>query len=133
MADDQKKDTGNIERIALQLFAERSARTLGRGVEQVARQAFKDAEAFVAVAAAYRAGELVAVKDENILADVYAPKLKRTHPINLVSREWGDLNRVKKIAQELQANPTLETYEPMDWDKPTTALARDILPQYANN
>ena len=121
----------DVTRVALQLFAERSARAPGRAVEQVAIQCFRDAEAFAKVQADYAANGLGADPAESPLADCFAPNLKRTHPHNLVSREWGDLNRVRQIGKLLTEKPNLETYEELDWDVPTTRLARTIFPHYA--
>lgn len=135
-----KSDAAETKRVALQLFAHRS-----RGVasEQVAVQCFKDAKAFLAVAAQADAGELDKVAPAGPqLSDVSAPNLDKKHPINLASKALGNLARVQKIGQWLKANPTPER-DPeelagrinqefdLNWGLPEIDTARVIFPAYA--
>lgn len=130
MADE--KPIGEVEKVALQLFAERSSRIVRLGAtRQVALESFRDAQTFLQVQAEFRSGRLVTaapLKDPR--AECFAPNLKKTHPHNLVSQEFGDLSRVAKIYAELKADPTRETYEECDWDKPQVDLARILFPAF---
>src|SRR5690349_5752022 len=79
-----------LERLAFQLFSERSGRgVMKRGAETLAVKCFQDAEGFLAIANRIRSGEQVQRKKVGPqLAEVCAPNLKRTHPINMVSQRF---------------------------------------------
>ena len=134
MADNNKPETKEasqqLDAVALRLFAERSSHASGRNVEYVAVQAYRDAETFLKVQAGFKGGKYAEKKETRILNDSFAPNLKKTHPHNLVSQEYGDINRVKEICAKLEHDPTMEVYSDLDWDKPTTSIARTIFPQY---
>jgi hypothetical protein len=118
---------------AFRLFVERTAagvRPLHQ--QQVAEQCFRDARAFSAVAARAAKGDTFdATPENNILSDASAPKLKPTHPINMVSRQFGDRKRIVEIAKRLEANPTLDELPDLDWGKPEVSTARALFPSYA--
>jgi hypothetical protein len=136
----EKAPTAERQRVALQLFAHRS-----RGVasDTIARQCFRDADAFLKVAAEVESGTLE-VKPETgpQLSDVSAPNLDKKHPINLASKAMGNLARVQKIGQWLKTNPTPER-DPEElagrinaefdlaWGLPEIDTARAIFPAYA--
>lgn len=122
-------DADAVQQVALQLFAERS----GRGKadpREIALQAFRDAKVFTEVSELYLADNLPVAAAEDPRAICFAPNLKKTHPYNLVSRQHGDLNRVARIYAQLEANQNLETLEELEWDAPTTTLARTLFPSY---
>lgn len=122
-------DADAVQQVALKLYAERS----GRGKadpREIALQAFRDAEVFTEVSALYRADKLPVPAAQDPRAICFAPNLKKTHPYNMVSRQHGDLNRVARIYSQLEANPTIEAFEELEWDAPTTSLARTLFPSY---
>ena len=122
-------DADAVQQVALQLFAERSGR--GKAApREIALQAFRDAKVFTEVSALYRDDNLPVAAAEDPRAICFAPNLKKTHPYNLVSRQHGDLNRVARIYAQLEANQSLETLEELEWDAPTTTLARTLFPSY---
>ena len=129
-------NTDQIQAVALELFKSRSAMVAQRGTEMVAARCFADAAAFVEVAAKYRSGEIVPQPQEAWGADAFAPRLPKNHPINLVSREWGDKSRVNRLAKLLEANAANLDYELQDgdlsWSRATTNTARNLLPVYAD-
>lgn len=127
--------SSQIEEKAFHLFAARTAVGFAkRGVEQIAMNCFRDAESFLTVAKNIRSGEL-SVKPlvGKQLATVSAPNLKPTHPLNMVSQRFGNINRVKKIYEQLMAEPTLEKIEEFDWGKPEIETARLIFPTYCES
>ena len=125
-------DTDTVEQVALQLFAERS----GRGKadpREIALQAFRDATVFTQVSALYRENKMPVAAAEDPRAICFAPNLKKTHPYNLVSRQHGNLNRVAEIFAELDKDKSRERYEELEWDEPTTSLARTLFPAYLDS
>lgn len=130
MPPEAKQTDSALDSVALKLFSERSARIHGRAATQVAVQCFRDAETFLAVQAGYKTGQYELKQEASILADCYCPNQKKTHPHNLVSRELGDINRVRKILKDLDADKGMESYGELEWDKPTTNIARDIFPSF---
>ena len=143
MAADSTKD---VQRVAQQLFTERSARAFGRDMKQIAVACFRDAEAFLAIAGQYDAGSL----DEQIkapigiqLSDASAPNLAKTcknHPHNLVSRRFGDRKKVAAVYRWLKENPPPSEPDAPDnceleslgisWGTAETRLARILFPEY---
>lgn len=140
----EKQNTTELDEFAFEIFKQSVARSpVNRGGEQQARAAYIKAEAFLAVRDKARAGELKAVKsDTPVLADCFAPNLKRNHPFNLVSQKFGDLNKVNRIAKWLDVNPTPESepeelvsrinreFPDLSWDQPAINTARAIFPEY---
>lgn len=152
----QAQDSGIAERdsLAFQIFCQRVAsHPVKRGGEHEALDAFKKAEAFLAVRKKLASGEVKVKEVEGIqLADCCAPNLPRTHPLNLVAKvhtnrksgvqTHGDLARVSKINDWLYRNPTPETnpdelvnrlgaaFPELGWDLPTINVARAVFPNY---
>lgn len=147
MASETKTATAmdDLDDLAFQLFTARAAAHPGqRTGERDAIQAYREAEAFLAVRKKLKAGELKATVPEGPqLADCSAPNQKRTHPHNLVSQRFGDLAKVNRIKQWLDRNPTPENepeqllqklsheFPDLGWDMPTVNVARAIFPAYA--
>ena len=118
----------DVTAVALELFKERSSQA-GISPKQLAIDCFRDATAFTTVAEDVMTGEIDPVaEDANPLDIAFAPNLKRTHPINLISRAWGDLTKVQAALAELDANPAVEFYEPYGWGKPEVNQARVLFP-----
>lgn len=125
---DSKKEEVDVNHIALELFKERSSQT-GISPEQIAIDCFRDAKAFAKIAERVLYDDIeLAHADSNPLDAAFAPNLKRTHPINLISKAWGDLTKVKAALVELEANPGAEHYEPFGWGKPEINQARVLFP-----
>lgn len=140
----EKQSNPELDAFAFEIFKEAVAKSpVNRGGEQHARAAYAKAEAFLAVRDRVRAGELKAVKQDGpVMADCFAPNLKRSHPFNLVSQNRGDISKVNRIAKWLDANPTPESdpeelvtrinreFTDLSWDLPTINTARAIFPEY---
>ncbi len=121
-----------LESVALELFKARSAAQVGNP-RQLAIGCFRDAKAFLATTERVLAGELDVSNDETNPLDIaFAPNLKRTHPINLMSREWGDFRKVQAALAELESDPAAEFYEPYSWGKPEVNQARALFPAVAD-
>ena len=133
---DKPANADQVQSVALELFKSRSMLVAQRGTEMVAARCFSDAAAFLEVAAKFRSGEIVATASDPWGAEAFAPKLPKNHPINLVSREWGDRSRVNRLAKMLEANKANLDYELQDgdlsWSRATTNTARNLFPAYAD-
>lgn len=122
----------NVAAVALQLFKERSTQS-GISPKQLAIECFRDATAFTQVAEDIATGDVdLNSEDDNPLDVAYAPNLKRTHPVNLMSRTWGDLEKVREVINDLDANPAVESYELYEWGKPEVNQARYLFPAVIN-
>lgn len=138
------KEHNEIDELALSLYAERISKLPAQSSgEEAARWAFRKAEDFLAIRDRLRSGEKE-VLHVSKLADVAAPNLKKTHPHNLVSQRFADENggeakvlaMIREIHNWLIAHPKSDqsevAYDKLDWDVPTTNLARVLLPHYVN-
>lgn len=125
-----------LEQRAFELFSQRSARGAS---PSLVKQCFRDASMFLAEAAKIGDGSELKNEPESVLADVSAPNLphakQNMHPLNLVSRRFGDPTALLKAQQYLDKYPDNDETEPayaeLGWDRKTTNLARAILPPYA--
>jgi hypothetical protein len=125
---DKTTENMNLASVALELF---KGRSLHHGVtpRQLAIDCFRDAAEFLAAAEDALAGKIDWFADDtNPLDSAFAPNLKRTHPINLMSRAWGDLKKVQATLAELDANPAAESYDSYGWGKPEVNQARALFP-----
>ncbi len=126
--DEQSDDKMSLTSVALELFKMRSMQS-GTTPQQLAINCFRDAKVFLEITDQLTAGEIeLSVDDRNPLDTAFAPNLKRTHPINLMSREWGDIKKVQSVLADLEANPAADAYEPYAWGKPETNQARALFP-----
>ena len=71
---------------------------------------------------------MASIADSSPLDPAFAANLKKTHPINLMSKEWGDLRKVREALKFLEENPSLEAYEELSWGKPEVNQARALFP-----
>lgn len=144
MADKQQPNP-ELDAFAFEIFKQSVANSsVNRGGEQHARAAYAKAGAFLAVRDRVRAGEVKTVNDGPKLCDVCAPNLRRSHPHNLVSQRFGDLNKVNRISKWLEQNPTPESdpeelvtrinreFTDLSWDMPTVNTARAVFPEYVS-
>lgn len=152
MAGEKSTQTGQseVDELAFRIFSHRIANLYGRrGNEQLAVDAYRKAEAFLAVRDKVRKGELEIDKpDGPVLSDCCAPNLKPTHPFNLVSQRMGSLPKVRLILtwietyrknckpdtppEELLVKLNREFPE-LGWDESAVNTARNIFPAYCNN
>lgn len=137
---------GDVDRIALTIFAERAARgPMRRDGEAEAANAYRQADAFLKAQAKFRSGELSFKKPEGPqLCECSAPNLPETHPHNLVSKRFGDLERVKTLKAWLDLNPTPagdptelvtrfnKAFKGLDWDLAAVGTARTIFSSYVS-
>ena len=122
------KQNNKLYSVALTLFSNRSMHS-GFNPQQLALACFRDAKIFVSTAQQIQENRVnPSADDENPLDAACAPNLKRTHPINLMSRAWGDLKRVQDALSDLEANPSAEYYEAYGWGKPEVNQARALFP-----
>lgn len=141
----QPKSTDELDELAFRLYSDRIAKLPAQSSGEAAGAwAYRKAEEFLAIRDRIKTGG-VAVIQESKLADVCAPNLKPTHPHNLVSQRYAErhggeqkvLSMLKEIHAWLLANPRSDespvAYERLDWDVPTTNLARVLIPHYASN
>ena len=133
MTNSETSATGlDVTAVALELFKERSSQG-GFNPKQLAIDCFRDATVFTDVAEeVMTSGIDLVAEDTNPLDEAFAPNLKRTHPINLMSQAWGDLSKVQIVLTDLEANPAAELYEPYSWGKPEVNQARALFPAVVN-
>lgn len=125
-------DTLSLTDVALELFKTRSM-SPGINPEQLAIDCFRSAKSFLAVSELVQSGEIAAIdNDTNPLDVACAPNLKKTHPVNLMSRAWGDVKKVESVLAELEADPSAESYEPFGWGRPEVNQARALFPAVVN-
>ena len=125
---DKSTTNPKLSDVALDLFKVRSTQS-GVNTHQLAITCFRDAKIFLDAAQQVHSGHLeIEDDDANPLDIAFAPNLKRTHPINLMSRAWGDLQAVQKALVYLDANPKADFYEPHNWGKPEVNQARALFP-----
>ncbi|WP_010588002.1 hypothetical protein [Schlesneria paludicola] len=129
---DKTRESSQLTSIALELFKERSWQS-GISPEQLAIDCYRDATAFLATTADVLAGKIeLSSDDTNPLDIAFAPNLKKTHPINLMSQSWGDLAKVKAVLTELDANPAADSYEQYGWGRSEVNQARALFPAVVN-
>jgi len=115
------------EKLAFEIF--KTTPHAAGNAERCAIQSFRAAKAFLDVSAQISSNRLnIFAIDENPLDDAHAPNLTKTSPINLMSKEWGSLEKVKKAMKDLQDNPTATTYETYGWGPSEVAQARSLFP-----
>lgn len=130
MATDKNIDTETqtlAEKLAFEIF--KTTPHAAGNAEKCAMQSFRAAKAFLEVQTQLSSGKLnIYAIDDNPLDDAFAPNLKRNHPINLMSKEWGSLEKVKKVMKDLDENPTASTYETYGWGPAEVMQARTLFP-----
>ena len=125
---EKSTETLSLPFIALELFKGRSPQS-GVNPRQLAIDCFRDATVFISTAKDLQSGKKDLFEEEtNPLDLACAPNLKRTHPINLMSRAWGNLQKVQAALADLDAHPSAEFYEPYGWGKPEINQARALFP-----
>lgn len=132
-------DSTALREAAWELFVQRSPSGMrGPQAESLARQCFIDATAFANVAALAAKGDTFAAEPTKGGLDfAFAPNLKKTHPLNMVSAKHGNVSRVKEVLDYLQQNPTANEIsaipgvsDDLGWGRPEVNTARAIFPKY---
>ena len=148
MAEDIKQDPKQeLSDLAFDIYARRMASgQTKRNAETEAVDSFKQAEAFLKVRASVAKGETKLKAPEGPqLADCCCPKQAKTHPHNLVSQQFGSIDRVQKINAWLKQNPTPEKepdelvmrlnreFSDLSWDLAAVNTARTIFPAFCKS
>ena len=122
----KQNDTKRLYDTALDMF--KHSRIGVGSADQKAMHCFRDAAAFLKVADKISSGQLdLESIDNNPLDEAYCPNLKKTHPVNLMSRHWGSVKKVTEV-YEMVRNPGVESYEELGWGKPECNQARALFP-----
>lgn len=115
-----------LQEVAFDLF--KNSRQGVGSPEQHAIKCFRDGAAFLAAADKIKSGEInIVAIDNNPLDEAYAPNLKKTHPINLMSRQWGNIKKVREF-YELVKSPNVTAIEELNWGLPECNTARALFP-----
>lgn len=123
----KSKISTRLQETAFELFKHRPANV--GSARQIAIQCYRSAEAFLQATDELIAGTLnITSIDQNPLDEAYAPNLKKTHPINLMSRHWGSVDKVRKTLAALKSEPEAKAYEPYGWGLPEVNQARALFP-----
>lgn len=131
--DGEKKgyETNELKRVSCELFAASFAMAGGRiNPEALSDAAIGAAAVFLTRFNKFKAGEIVFDRLEDALADVHAPNLRPTHPVNLVSQKFGKVDRLKDIWAMLEKVPeTAESWDEFpDWKKADISTAKVLIP-----
>lgn len=133
MAETKNKNQ-EIAELGERLFAAKRSMPRQSGAQQDAVLSLREARIFIDARSDFESGKLDTRTHEGPeLSDCSCPNEKKTHPHNLVSKRFGNLERVKKVLAELEADKRIEAYESGDisWSVSQTNLARLIFPAYA--
>lgn len=137
------------DELAFKIYAQRVAVAGVRfNGEREALDSFQRAQAFMDARDKVRSGALnVKPPTGPQLCNCSAPNLEPTHPHNLVSQRFGDLEKVNRIKKWLDAHPTpedatelvnqiakdfpdLRSHKGERWDLPTINVARILFHDY---
>lgn len=124
--------TSRLDEIALELFKARSLGGLhSETTRAIAVACYRDAQVFLDAQSQITSGQFDPFAEErNPLDPAFAPNLPKNSPWNLMSRQYGSLSRVCQVLKDLEAQPSLTTYERdgLNWDAAQTRAARDLFP-----
>ena len=118
------------DEIALELFKGRSRNGLPSELARaVALSCYRDAKMFLQAREEIQSGTVDPFADDkNPLDQAFAPNLPKTSPWNLMSREYGSLQKVQSISRWLNDHPTATEYEDLGWKPAEVRAARDLFP-----
>lgn len=142
--DIKEVDNPELDQLAFDIFSKRIAAQPSRQAsERDVIGSYREAEMFLAVREKVRAGEVKPKAPEGPqLCDCSAPNMRKTHPHNLVSQRFGNLDRVSRIKQWFDQNQMAENdsdelvtkinhdFPDLGWDLPAVNTARAIFPDY---
>ncbi len=125
-----QKAENKLEQLAFNLFGQRMAMLGSHAAGTVAKKCFRDADAFLKTATEIAEKGIKEFVDTNPLDDAYAPNLPKKHPLNLMSKEWGDLSRVRSVLKKLELDPKAEVLNDADieWGAIEVGTARRLFP-----
>ncbi len=128
-----KKDyeSNELKRVSIELFAASFAMAGGRiNAEALSDASINAAQVFLARFGQFKAGKVVFDRLEDALADCHAPNLRQSHPVNLVSRKYGKLDRLAEIWSQLEKLPESanEFSEFPEWKRGEITTARTLIP-----
>jgi len=140
MADNSEKQMiDNVLRLSRDLFASVIGHHGGHQAPKgLAARCIHFAEDFIEAEALYRAGVLDPPDDENPLDTAFAPNMKKTSPVNMMSREYGSVDKLYSILAEIkglvkdgwdQVPEDAIVYEPLNWSVRDVRLALHLFPQ----
>lgn len=125
-------DLFSLNSVALEVFKTRCLQP-GISPQQIAIDCFRFAKAFItAMETVASEGIPNFEEDPNPLNGAFAPNLKRTHPVNLMSKNWGDLKQLETVLAHLEAEPSADSYAPLEWGRPEVNQARALFPGVVN-
>ena len=114
-----------VKKAAFELFKSSS---FGVSPKMLAIRCYRAAQEFCDAEDEILSGAVsISVIDNNPLDDAYAPNLKKTHPVNLISKKWGDLKKAMEAYEHVQ-NLGVNAYEPLGWEMPECNTARALFP-----
>ena len=141
MADNSKApQKAEVIELASQIFTQASAMFGGRATRQNAIQSIRAAEEFMQAKSEYESGVLAKPSDA-WGGDCFAPKMPKTHPLNLISSERNSESKgankelVNRISKWLASNPNEDQAykdEMWEWTRDETKTARRLFPAYAD-
>jgi hypothetical protein len=140
------KAPSELDSLAFEIYKAGVASS-NRPGEAWAIESYRKAEMFLAVRSKIQNGTVkAAIPEGPQLAEVCAPNLPKTHPINLVSQRFGDLKKVNRIQAYLANNKASPNSEDSElellervrrefvecekWGKEELSTARVVFPAY---
>lgn len=134
------KTTTELDDLALRIYAECVALNPQRSGDQLAMDCYRRAESFLAIRDKLRDGKVTVPKPDG-MADCRAPNQPPHYPLNMISRQHGDLNKVNRVYKWLDANPPSDdepalvnrfhqAFPELSWPLPEINRARVIFPVY---
>ena len=120
---------------AFELYVARRAhapRAIAQHAKSVAGDCFIDAAAFLQTAQEISEGTFEPMKPAAPqLDDVCAPNLLPTHPLNMVSRQYGNPETVRKVAERIEAGDLEGCATQYGWPSSELNRAKDLFPMWA--
>jgi hypothetical protein len=114
-----------VKKAAFELF---KASAFGVSPKMLAIRCYRAAQEFCDAEDEILNGTVsISVIDNNPMDDAFAPNLKKTHPVNLISKKWGDLKKAMEAWQHVK-NLSVNAYEPYGWEMPECNTARALFP-----
>lgn len=122
----KSKGSEELKKVALQLFS--NARGPIIASRHTIVKCFREAQMFLETWDDVQSGKLdLDAVDKNPLVDAYCPNLKKTFPDNLVSQQWGNLDRCI-AAWDVIESEKVKSYSELDWGEIEVKRARILIP-----
>lgn len=128
-------------RLAKEMFTAAIAHAGGHhSPRNLAETMFHMAEAWEETEAKFLAGKLADPVELDPFEDCWAPNLPKNNPINMMSRQWGDLEKIKEFMKDIgnmdksKLGPSAPIdeilYEKYHWKKQEVNQAVQMFPQF---